>query len=234
MKALIVDDEPMPAKHLRELIHQYCFEINEVEIILSPKKALDHLKENHYELLFLDVEMPEINGVEFLKSAEINANTAIIFTTAYSEYAVEAFKANATHYIMKPVEKDELITAVRKSLVRMQNHHTDKKESKISVFDGDEYVLIKQEEIIRLQADGSYTKFVLKDRDLLTSKRIGHYQDKLDDNQFIRCHKTHLVNREEVSKLRKSDGGFLVMTNGDQVPISSTKREEIEKWLGFS
>lgn len=239
MNALIIDDEPMPAKHLREMIKQYCFEIGDIEIIHSPKLAIEHLEEHEYDLMFLDVEMPEMNGVELLKHVQLPKKTAVIFTTAYSEYALDAFKANATHYIMKPVEENELITAVRKSMLKKQNNKAttsaDKKsdEKIVSVFDGEEYSMVKTSEIIRLEADGSYTKFVLKTGIILASKRMGYYQDKLDSKCFLRCHNSHVINKDEVAKLSKGKAGYVIMTNDDIVPISPSKKSSFEESMGL-
>ena len=123
MKALIIDDEPMPGKHLQGLIEEHCFEIEHTHVIDSPLVALDHLKENEYDIIFLDVEMPHINGFELLKKVRIPAKTQVIFTTAYSQYALDAFKVNAAHYLLKMVKKDDLIEAVRKAcfFIRKQN-----------------------------------------------------------------------------------------------------------------
>lgn len=238
MKALIIDDEPMPAKHLREMIKQHCFEISEIEIIQSPKKAMTYLEENKFDLLFLDVEMPEMSGIEFLKQINLPLSTSVIFTTAYSEYALDAFKANATHYIVKPVEAQELITALRKVLLKnnsfTKNDKEDSNQGKsISVFDGEEYTIVKTDDIIRLQADGSYTKFILKNGEILASKRMGFFEDKLNSINFVRCHNSHLINLKEVSKLSKGKGGYLIMSNSDTIPISSSKKIFIEEMLGL-
>ena len=235
MKALIIDDEPMPAKHLREMIKQYCFEIEEVNIMHYPKQAIQHLKENEYDLLFLDVEMPEMSGIEFLKTVELPTKTAVIFTTAYSEYAVDAFKANATHYIMKPVEEGELIKAVRKALLKKQGESSQvSSEGTITVYDGEDYLVVKEKDVIHLEADGSYTKFILKNRAILASKRMGYYQEKIKGNNFLRCHNSHIVNVQEINRISKGKGGYLIMSNGDTVPISASKKEHVEKILGLS
>ena len=235
MKALIIDDEPMPAKHLREMIKHHCFEIGLTEIIHSPITAMKHLSENEYDILFLDVEMPEMSGVEFLKQIQLPQKTAVIFTTAYSEYALDAFKANAIHYIMKPVEETELIKAVRKTLLKNQEGNSNGSDSfnTITVYDGEEYLIVKTADIIRLEADGSYTKIVLKEKNVLTSKRLGFYEEKLGLKKFMRCHNSHLINIAEVAKMGKGKGPYLIMSNNDMLPISNSKKQEIEKILGL-
>ncbi len=232
MRALIIDDEPMPAKHLREMIRQYCFEINNVQIIQSPVEAIQHLQENEYDIVFIDVEMPEMNGVEFLQKVSLPRTTSIIFSTAYSEYAVDAFKANATHYIMKPVEeKKELVLAIRKVLDKRTRTKTSL--GTISVFDGSEYSIVHQKDILYLKAEGSYTQFVLQHKKIMTSKRFGYFEDKLNEDYFIRCHNSYLVNTLHIDKLGKQKSPYLVLSNADTIPVSASKRAELESRLGL-
>lgn len=231
MRALIIDDEPMPAKHLREMIRQYCFEINNVQIIQSPVEAIQHLQENEYDIVFIDVEMPEMNGVEFLQKVSLPRTTSIIFSTAYSEYAVDAFKANATHYIMKPVEEKELVLAIRKVLDKRTRTKTSLET--ISVFDGSEYSIVHQKDILYLKAEGSYTQFVLQHKKIMTSKRLGYFEDKLNEDYFIRCHNSYLVNTLHIDKLGKQKSPYLVLSNADTIPVSASKRAELESRLGL-
>lgn len=233
MRALIIDDEPMPAKHLREMIKQHCFEISEVELELSPKIAIQLVEENLYDIIFLDVEMPEMDGITFLKQVQLPSSTSVIFTTAYSEYALDAFKANATHYIMKPVEKEELVLAVRKAMHKSKKKEKSSATTNLTVFDGDEYLIVNTQDIISLEADGSYTKFTLMNKKILASKRIGFYEDKLPSELFLRCHNSYVVNLNQIGKLGKNKSNYLVMKNGDTVPISTTKKASIQKILGI-
>ena len=234
MRAIILDDEPMPAKHIEQMIKKYCFEIKETVIFNVASKAIEYLKSNDYDLLFLDVEMPEMDGFQFLDKAELPFDTKVIFTTAYSEYAIEAFKANAVHYILKPVMKEELIAAVRKASNAISYHQDNQLEHKssISIFDGEDYLLIKTRNVIRFEADGSYTKVCLDSgKDLVSSKRLGEYERRLSKADFIRCHNSHLVNTSFISKISKGKAGYLTLINNDIIPISNSKKEEVNKLL---
>lgn len=234
MRALIVDDEPMPAKHLLGMIEKHCFEIDHAHIINSPTKALEHLKSNQYDLLFLDVEMPQLDGFELLEEAQLTPSTQVIFTTAYSQYAVDAFKANATHYILKLVTQEELVKAVRKAtlLLRNANNSIPKHSNDvITVFHGGEHHLLKSGDIIRLEADRSYTSIVTPKKTFLSSKGIGQYAKKLPDHVFFRCHHSHLVNLQEVVKMGKGKDGYLILSNNDMIPISLSKKRELEAKL---
>lgn len=241
MKTLIIDDEPLPAKHLAAMIQRNCFEISSTTICQSPIKALELVKENHFNLIFLDIEMPEMNGFEFLKTALLSSNTEVIFTTAYSDYAIEAFKANATHYILKPVIDDELIQAVRKAMHNQQlKGGGEALEAKaassntITVYDGEEYLILLKDEIVRLEADGSYTTiYSTSHNPILASKRIGHFEDKLSPKSFFRCHNSHLVNLKHISKVGKNKGAAsnITLGNGDVIPVSSSKKEQLTRLL---
>ena len=161
MKTLIVDDEPMPGKLLQELIKKHCFEIEETHFETSPRAALERLKKERFDILFLDVEMPGMNAFELLEQIDLPRETVVIFVTAYSNYAVDAFKANVAYYILKPVVVEELIKAVRKASAHLQKNAQKRSElsnDSISIYDGEEYQIIPLEEIIRLEADGSYAK----------------------------------------------------------------------------
>lgn len=236
MRAIILDDEPMPAKHIEQMIKKHCFEIKETQIFNVASKAISHLKKNEYDILFLDVEMPEMDGFQFLEKAELPFDTKVIFTTAYSEYAIEAFKANAVHYILKPVMKEELISAVRKasnSINEKNEVHLESKHS-ISVFDGEDYLLIKIKDIVRFEADGSYTKIILDSgKEILSSKRLGEYEKKLNHADFVRCHNSHLINISFISKISKGKAGYLTLSSQEVIPISATKKDEVNRILGL-
>ena len=232
MKALIIDDEPIPAKHLSGLIKKHCFEITSTHIIHSPVKAIEHLKKNYYDLIFLDVEMPEINGFEVLEDVDLPNETQVIFTTAYSQYAIDAFKANATHYILKLVTKEELIVSVRRAQSRLLCIKDKENESyeSISVFDGKEYLIINQKDVIRLEGDSGYTKIIVEgNKHYLSTNRIGYYNEQLNHKRFIRCHYSHIVNLSKIVKIAKGKPNYVVLSNDELIPVSNSRKEELRK-----
>jgi len=240
MKALIVDDEPMAAKYLQTLVEQHCFEITSTHLIFSPIDALAHLKEVAYDIVFLDVEMPELDGVALLEKAQLPVATQVIFTTAHSSYAIDAFKANATHYLLKPINKEELTMAMRKAMRLMNlnkplpNENTPQNDNGvISIFHEEEHHIIKISDILRFEADGSYTKIVLEKTKYYSSKGIGYFEKKVEGTSFYRCHNSHLLNLQKVVRMGKGKGSYAVLNNNDTVPISTTKKEEFEKRMGL-
>lgn len=237
MKSLIVDDEPMPGKMLVELINKHCFEIEETHHETSPHEALERLKNEHFDIVFLDVEMPGMNAFELLDQIDLPRDTVVIFVTAYSNYAVDAFKANAAYYILKPVVKEELIKAVRKASAHLQKGSLNNKEARvgsISVYDGENYQIIHNEDIIRIEADGSYAKVICTDgRSLLSSKRLGHYEKQLDDKGFYRCHHSHLINLQHLLKVSKGKSPVLTLKNDQVVPLSPSKKQQLNRLVGL-
>lgn len=234
MKAIIIDDEPMPGKQLASLIKRNFFEIKEMEIYLSASEAINRLREEVFDILFLDIEMPEMDGFELLNRISLPKETNVIFTTAYQKYAVEAFEVNALHYLVKPITEEALARALKKV------HYYDNPEHKatsnkgfFSVFNNNEHHIIKEEEIIRLEGNGSYTKIILADKTLLSSKNIGWNQEKLSSQLFFRTHKSHLVNLNRIERLSKGKSGYIVLSNTDVIPLASTRQEALERRMGL-
>lgn len=240
LKALVIDDEPMPAKYLVDLIQEHCIEISSVHVIHSPTEALEHLKTKRYDLLFLDVEMPEMDGFEFLEKVRLPESTQVIFTTAFSQYAIKAFQSNAVHYLLKIIDKDDLINAVQRAAKMIRNVLAPSQpleyngQQIIPIFHNDEYHLIREHEIIRLETSGSYTQIVLANNQLLSSKRIGFYENKLSDRLFFRCHNSHMVNLSKIIRFGKQQGNYVTLINEQVVPVAGSKREALENILSLN
>ena len=236
MKAIVIDDELLPGRFLVEMLQKHCFEITEITHFTSANKAISHLQNFNYDIVFLDIEMPEMNSFDFLKKAMLSNKTKIIFVTAYSKYALKAFDVEATHYLLKPVARKELVDAVRRVFKIKNNKPSSKNEdtSKISIFDGKSYVVVKAKEIVRMQADGSYTKIILTNGSkLMASKRLGHFEEILHPDIFFRCHKSHLINLNKVYSFNKGKAGCITLTNKDEVPISLINFQKIKGLLGI-
>jgi two-component system LytT family response regulator len=232
MKALIIDDEPLPAKYLKELINSNCREVLSCEIITNPVLALEIIKEHDYDVIFLDVEMPKMTGIEFLKHAKLGSNTSVVFITAHENYAIEAFKSNAVHYILKPVDLEELKVAtskVKKYRELVKESEKSKQKGSITLFDGTDYRLIEFDSLIRIEASGSYSKVVLdNDSHILVSKRLGSIQKELDQEVFFRCHNSHLVNSKKIEKISKTSS-TINLINGELIPLSSSYKSELNR-----
>lgn len=239
IKALIIDDEPPAVKTLTLMLRHYAPEITELKSTSDPHDGLRLLKEWKPGLLFLDVQMPLMNGFELLKQLpEIHFN--IIFTTAFDKYAVEAIRFSALDYLMKPVDADELRQAVKRYINRaeasynnkalynnfLHNIHASSRAGfKLALPTTQGTFFYRPEEIIRLEGEGNYTKFIFTGgRALLTSRTLKEYEEILEEHGFIRVHKSYIVNKTHVVNLT---GDGLLLTDNAKVEISRRRREEV-------
>ncbi len=245
MRILIIDDQKRQIDYLEELIKSHLPEVEILGKFQNPIEALKYVKTNVVDLILLDIEMPEMTGFEFLEILGLDAAPAIIFTTAYSKYAVEAFKVNAIDYLLKPIDPDELVSGVNKVRQNQNNNSTVSLESilqsppisfdnRIVITEGQTYTFIPFEEIIRVQGSGSYATFyLLNDTKKMTSKRLNIHWKRLENNGFIRPHQSHVVNLKHIISYNKEDGGTLFLKNDFYVPVSPNLKTEVKKILGL-
>jgi len=241
MKALIVDDEFMPAEHLKLLVKRHCPEIEESTIMTSSVDALKYLSKSDIDILFLDIEMPYLSGIDLVEVLPKNKIPYLVFTTAHKSYAIKAFELNAIHYLLKPIDPEQLkevisrIKGADKNL-NTQLHTLDTPEKKLNVVNlpsGQDYEIVMVSDIVRLQGSGSYTTFYLQnEREIVVSKRLAYYQKKLSPTNFIRTHQSHLVNMNFIKRYSRSDGGYVTLKNENTVPVSKSMKEQVKRFLG--
>ena len=242
MKALIIDDEILAAKYLKKLLSNSGFPFSDIDCIYKSTEALS-IDLVTYDILFLDMNMPKLNGTDFLKKAKLPPQLPIIITTAHDKYAIDAYGINTVGFLVKPVEEEELID----SLIKAENYiksfqsveKTNRGESgsfnpkKLKVLSQNEYLLLDHKEIIRIEADGSYSVITTLDSSYIVSKRLSELEKELHNDQFQRIHKSHLINLASVSKLAKGKTAYVVLSNGDTVPLSANKKEGLINALGI-
>ncbi len=245
IKALIIDDEQKARNILNHFIVNFIPEISEVKQADSVDAALEILKEYEPGIVFLDVEMPHKNGFDFLVALKEPAFD-VIFTTAYNQYAIQAIRFSALDYLLKPVDPDELKAAVNRHLEKKESiqekkelfdnlvQNIDKKEIKdfrIAVPSNEGVHFFTIDEILRLEADRSYTHIhLVGKRPFIASKTLKHFEEMLDDFQFIRTHKSHLVNPRHITRV-SNDHEFLLLTDGSKVEVSRRKKDEVLQQL---
>lgn len=245
LKALLVDDEVNNLESLAFLLHHDCEGIEVTGKAINAGKARDWLAHNAVDVIFLDINMPGENGFEFLSSLSIQ-KFKIVFVTAYNEYAIQAIKASALDYIVKPVNIDELRTTVEKlkqSLINPdaaeQNHQllenllqtVNKKNppKKIALPQLGGISFIEVDDMVSLQADSNYTIIHMNNmKKLVISKTLKDFEDLLDQTQFARIHKSYIVNLRYIKEYSTTDGGIVKMTDGNQWSIS---RRQLEFFL---
>ena len=245
IKALLVDDEVNNLDNLQFLLHHDCEGIEVVGKAKNAGQARDWLANHTADVIFLDINMPGENGFQFLTSV-VTQNFKVVFVTAYDEYAIQAIKASALDYILKPVNIDELKTAVEKvrhSLnnpvaveqnQRLMEHFlqaVNKKipPKKIALPQLGGISFIEVDDIVSLQADGNYTIIHLNSmQKLVITKTLKDFEELLDQTQFARIHKSYIVNLKYIKEYSTTDGGVVKMTDGNQWSIS---RRQLESFL---
>ncbi len=245
IRVIIVDDEERGIIALRELINNYCTDVQIVGTATNIADAESLIKEKEPDLVFLDIEIPGSNGFQLLeKFNEINFE--VIFVTAYQEYAIKAIKFSALDYLLKPVRISELQSAIEKI---KKKHHSQTENNtgkyhffktmineanpfkKIILSTMEGYYPVKIEDIIYCKADDSYTHFYLQaGKHYIVSKQLKDFDDILQPHNFFRIHKSYLININHIEKVTKTDGIGVIMSNHEELPVSFRKKDEfIEK-----
>jgi two-component system LytT family response regulator len=243
LKAIIVDDEARARRILENYIKDYCPQVQILAIVEDVPQAIIAINAFNPDIVFLDIEMPNFNGFQLLDSVN-NITFEIIFTTAYSAYALKAFQVSAIDYLLKPIQANQLIAAVKKvekiqgssmlqeRIKTLQQNLVDYKVKKIVVPMSEGSLFVELKDIIYLKAEGSYVSIFFKDgTKILVSKNIKDYEDQLTNNEgFFRTHRSFLVNANFVHKI-SSDGTEAVLTNGILISISRDRKQEFISFM---
>ena len=244
IKAIIVDDEPYCCETIASLLEDYCPGVEVIGIYHNGADALSAILQQHPTLVFLDVEMPRMNGFEMLEQLPY-INFDIIFTTSYDQYALKAIRFSAIDYLLKPVDREELQKAVQKVMLRSQRtiaqqveilmqklHHPAKSISKIALPTMEGLQMIPVDSIISCESDSNYTILLLKNnKKLIVSATLKEIEEALEDHSFARVHRSYLVNLNEVEKYVKGEGGYLILSDGSAINVSRNKKESLLKKL---
>lgn len=247
LKIVLVDDEKDALEALEWKLQHY---IKDVEITTcnSPLKSIEIINTLKPDIVFLDIQMPEIDGFTLLDSLT-NRNFNLIFTTAHDEFAIKAIKVSAIDYLLKPVDKDELIEAIEKIREKKKGEVLEDKlnfllnnieaanNEKINVSADGKVYLLEKEEVIMLKSDKSYTTIYLTDsQQIIVSKTLKEVEKKFQFPQFYRVHNSYMINLTHVKEYLKGLGGELIMTNGHTASISRNKKSELfqKLYLGKS
>lgn len=243
IKVVLIDDEAQSIKTLRVLLRDYCPQVKivgEADGVLEGYKLLLRTKP---DTVFLDIHMNDGTGFDLLKKFP-NASFQVIFTTAFDGFAIKAFKYNAVDYLLKPIDVDELIRAVKKinpvmkepdSEERLSNlFKTNKtgKFQKIALSTSDGLHFLELENIIRLKSDANYTTFhLLNGKGVTVAKTLKSFEELLIDEEFFRTHQSHIINFRHIARILREDGGYLLMKDDYKVPISRNKKEQFMKMV---
>ena len=248
INCIIIDDEAKNIKLLQQMLETHCKQVNVIATEQKAKNGLQLITELQPQLVFLDIEMPHLNGFDLLKQLE-PVNFEVIFVTAYSHYAIEAFEHHATGYITKPVNTEKLVAAVAAaskkieekkinknlfSLIELNSRQSASDKIPLSTTNG--LVFVKLSDIMYCESSGNYTNFYLcDDKKILVSRQLGEYEKLLPETNFIRIHDKYIIQLNYIKEYKKGSGGEVILENGKELPVASRRKEEFlsrfEKWI---
>lgn len=239
IKALIIDDEPSAVNTLTLMLHHYAPEIAELKSTNDPHEGLQLIKTWQPSLVFLDIQMPFINGLDLLKQLP-RINFSIVFTTAHDQYAIEAIRFSALDYLLKPIDADELRQAIDRFIAKdslsanqalynnfLHNISTpDKKDFKLALATTEGLFFYSPDEIIRIEGENNYTRFFFTSKKMvIISRTLKEYEEILSGYGFIRVHKSYIINKKHI--VNYTHDGFLIMTDQSKVEISRRRKKEV-------
>lgn len=248
INCIIIDDEEKNIKLLQNMLEMHCRQVKVVGISSCAKNGLQMIEELQPQLVFLDVEMPHMNGFDLLQKLE-PVSFEVIFVTAYSHYAVEAFEHHATGYITKPINTEKLISAVNTAMKRVEEKKINKNlfslleqntrqatPDKIPLSTTNGLLFVKIADVMYCESSGNYTHFFLNDdKKIVVSRQLGEYEKLLPENNFTRIHDKYIINLNYIKEYIKGSGGEVVLENGKEIPVATRRKEDFlarfEKWI---
>ncbi len=240
LRTLIIDDERHIRETMNHLVQKYCPQLKLVGEAESVTTGIRAIRDKIPDLVLLDIKMDDGTGFDILKHFD-SIDFKIIFITAYEKYAIQAFGFSAIDYILKPVNPEKLAEAVSRADQMTQNAFNtqlntlknnlkspDSTKRKIILKTMENIYLLNVQDIIHCTSDGNYTIFeTVNDEKIVISKTLKEYDDLLAESGFFRVHRSHLINLKHIKRFSKQDGGYIVMSNGDKVNVSSRGRERL-------
>lgn len=244
MKAIIVDDEENSRENLKHLLARHCPAVEVAGMATNKEEARELLGQLQPDLVFLDIQMPDGSGFDLLNELDHHP-FEVVFVTAHNEFAIKAFKFNVVDYILKPIKTEALVTAVNNALGRSQQartfqHYKNLVEyakgsavKRLALPVGSGIEIREVNDIVRCQADDSYCKFFFTDKSsLLVTHNLGYYEELFSDFDFLRIHKSHMINMAYLRSYSKGENSEVTLTNGEVLPISKRRKADLIAHLG--
>ncbi len=246
LRSIIIDDEPQNADVLLKDLESHCPSVQVVSVCHSAKEGIMRIKKEKPDLVFLDIEMPWMNGFEMLEVLQ-DINFSIIFTTAHDQFAAKAFRISAVDYLLKPIDAHDLMEAVKKAEKRMDQQHGNENienmlrnfkqpatQQKIALPNKDGYEFAEVSQLLYCQAEGSYTKvFLVSKKVILVSKSLGDIEELLPADLFLRIHHSTIININYVTHFVRGDGGYVKLQSGEELTVSKSKKDAVLARLGL-
>lgn len=239
MHAVIIDDEKHCRDVLQMLLERHCPEVTIDALCGDPEEALKMIERLQPQLVFLDVEMPGMNGFELLESCA-RRSFSVIFTTAYDQYAIKAIRHSALDFLLKPIDKDELVQSVQKALTQTANsatkvdallqflHQHVQPNERLALPTEDGLRMIPVKDITYCESAGGYTKVFMAQQGMptLICRSLKEVEEALREKGFFRVHNSYLINLSYMHKYIKGDGGEIIMTDGKNIPVSRNRKQD--------
>jgi len=246
IKALIIDDEPAALEALKMKLEMYCEKVEVVAVCSSAKEGLQAINKFRPDLIFLDIEMPWMNGFEMLDCLGDNIDFDVVFVTAYDQYAIRAFKVKAQDYLLKPVDKDDLMSCVnrvrgedkkfkREQLTELlQEMDKSMSAKRILLHTKNAIEIVNQSEITYLQADSNYCNvYTSNGKRIMVTKTLNSLEKLLDDKIFMRIHRSYTTNINCIKRIASEDGACdVILMDGSVLPVSRRKKDDLIELLG--
>lgn len=237
MNAIIIDDEVSCIESLLAKIELFVPSLNVVKTYLLPQEALREINKMDVDVIFLDIEMPNMSGITFAQKANLTS-TEIIYTTAYQKYAVDAFRVCAFDFLLKPVDRNELVNSVEKLNQKLQEKNIkysrlQAKYNKITVHTSKGMLFVAIQDILWIESDNSYCKLYLIDnRSVIASRSIGDFEEMLLVYDFCRIHHGIIINLQNIYEYVKGEGGIVVLSNGKELDVSRRRKADLMALIG--
>lgn len=230
LTSIIVDDELHSRETTAMMVKAIDDKIEIVAEINNAKEAASAINEIGPDIIFLDIQMPGMSGIEMLDLIP-NYKGEIIFVTAHDQYAIEAFKKGAIHYLLKPLDPEDLEIAVSRVRESLEQRKQKNEGNWLSLSTQEGWIVLRKTDIIRCESFRNYTTIVSQNGSHTISKSIKEVEATLSSNQFYRIHNSHIINIESIKKILKSDGGNVLLSNDHLVPISKGKKKDFYDWF---
>lgn len=245
IRTIIIDDEPLA----RSIIKEYLQRHPQIELVQECNDGFEGIKaimQHHPDLIFLDIQMPKINGFEMLEL--VDQPPAVIFTTAYDEYAIKAFENHAVDYLLKPFNQDRFDKAINRWREKRGNNNADttrplldtasklpNQSQRIVVKTGSKIKIIPVDDILYLEAADDYVKIHTKEGAFLKNKTMAHFESMLDPQLFVRIHRSYMVHVQRITRIEpyEKENFLALLTTGAQVPVSKTGYTKLKSVLGI-
>ncbi len=242
LKAVIIDDEKNAVTAMEIAIKEYCPEVEIIGTAFSAKDGIKEIQNKNPDIVFVDIEMPQMTGLEMIEQFG-SRKFEVIFVTAYNQFAIKAFKVNALDYLLKPINIVELINAIKKIANRIEEKQATSQAQgeklkmalagklTLPTATGSEYINIR--DILRIEADGSYSKVYCVDNKMkLVTKNLKSLELSLEGESFFRCHNSHFINLQYIKKYTPTkDKGFIEMTDNSIIPVARSVKIELAELI---